>query len=76
MTSEIPNVVTWNRDMIVDEHGRSLVFAPRPNLRVVSFSTSIAEDQVRETVNALCATLERAGKWRKLVAHTLVATLN
>jgi superfamily II DNA or RNA helicase len=71
VTPEVPNVVTWHRDMIVDEHGRSLVFAPRPKLRVVSFSTSIAEVQVRETVNALCATLERAGEWRRLVAHTL-----
>jgi superfamily II DNA/RNA helicase len=57
--------------MIVDEHGRSLVFAPRPKLRVVPFSTSIAENRVRETVDALCATLERAGEWPKLVAHAL-----
>jgi superfamily II DNA or RNA helicase len=56
--------------MIVDEHGQSL-FAPRPKLRVVSFDTSIPEDQIRETVNALCAALEQAGEWRKLVAHTL-----
>jgi hypothetical protein len=71
VTSEVPNVVTWHRHMIVDEHGRSLVFAPQPKLRVVSFSTSTAEDEVRETVDALCATLERTGDWRKLVAHTL-----
>jgi hypothetical protein len=71
VTPEVPDVVTWHRDMIVDEHGRSLVFAPRPKLRVVSFSTSITEDQVRETVNALCTTLERAGERRKLVARTL-----
>jgi superfamily II DNA or RNA helicase len=68
---EIPNVVTWHRDTIIDEHGRSLIFAPRPKLHVVSFNTSIAEDRVRETVNGLCATLERTGEWRKLVAHTL-----
>jgi superfamily II DNA or RNA helicase len=71
VTPEALNVVTWHRDMIVDEHGRSLVFAARPKLHVVSFRTSIAEDQVRDTVNALCETLERAGGRRKLVAHTL-----
>lgn len=68
---EVLDVVTWNRDTVVDERGQSFVFPPRPKLHVVYFGTSVPEDRVRETVNALCGALERAGEWRNLVAHTL-----